>query len=62
LPAETWLRDYYSPLEKHIDRTRMEYIDDSKALSVLDDEQREIEMVKKNPSRYASVFFIMQKK
>ena len=62
LPAKTWLRDYYDPLEKHIEKIRMEYIDDPGALAVLDDEQKEIEMVKKNPVRYASVFYIMQKK
>jgi hypothetical protein len=37
------------------------YTDEPQALLELDKEQREIDMFKENPSRYGSVFFVMQK-
>lgn len=58
---ETWWREYYEPLEKRIQELRVKYSDDPEALAVLDKEQREVEMFKKNPETYGSVFFVMQK-
>ena len=58
---DTWWREYYSPLEKRIQELRIKYSDDSEALDVLDKEQREVNMFKRNPKMYGSVFFVMQK-
>jgi ubiquinone/menaquinone biosynthesis C-methylase UbiE len=61
LSQDTWWTEYYAPLEKRINEIRMKYIDKPNAFLELEDEQREIDMVKKNPSSYCSVFFVMQK-
>ena len=61
LPEDTWWTEYYGPLEKRIHEIRIKYTDEAKALLELDNEQREIDMFKKNPRLYGSVFFVMQK-
>ncbi len=61
LHEDTWWIEYYAPLEKRINEIRIKHADDPKALVALDNEQREIDMFKKNPRQYSSVFFIMKK-
>ncbi len=60
--AATWWQEYYAPLEDRIQELRARYHDDPQALAVLAAEEREVEMVKRSPERYASVFFVLQKK
>jgi len=62
LGEDTWWIEYYAPLEKRINEIRAKHAGDPKALVALDNDQREIDMFKKNPRRYGSVFFIMQKR
>ena len=62
LDEDIWWIEYYAPLEKRINEIRAKHTDDPKALVALDNDQREIDMVKKNPSLYKSVFFIMKKR
>ena len=62
LGADTWWVEYYAPLEKRINELRTKHANDPKALAVLDEEQREIDIFKKNPEHNSSVFFIMQKR
>lgn len=62
LPEDVWCTEYYEPLEKRINELRTKYSDNPKALKILDKEQQEIDMFKKNPEKYGSVFFVMQKK
>ena len=62
LNDDTWWMEYYAPLEKRINEIRIKHANDPKALAVLDEEQREIDIFKKNPGRYCSVFFIMKKR
>ena len=62
LPGDMWWKEYFDPLEKHINEIRREYSTDPAVLSVCDTEQREIDMVKKNPRQYGSAFFVMQKR
>ena len=57
-----WWAEYYNPLEKRINDVRKKYINDSRALLELDNEQQEIDMFKKNPKSNRSIFYIMQKK
>ena len=61
LPEDAWWIEYYGPLERRIQELRIKYIDDPEALKALDKKQNEIDMFKKNPKSYGSVFFIMQK-
>ena len=62
LPEDTWWIEYYAPLEKRIKELRAKYVDGPKALAVLDKDQQFIDIFKKNPRRYGSVLFIMQKR
>jgi len=62
LPSETWWIEYYAPLEKLVNRVRIKYADDPKALIALEEDQREIDMFKKNPGLYSSIFFVMGRK
>lgn len=61
ISGNIWLNEFYNPYEKRIHKLRVEYKDDTEALSFLDKEQLEIDKFKKNPSLHGSVFFIMQK-
>ena len=61
LPEDAWWTEYYGPLEKRIQELRMKYIHDQEALKALDKKQIEIDMFKKNPKSYGSVFIVMQK-
>ena len=60
--GETFWADYYIPLQKRINNLRIEYKEDKKALIALEKEQSEINMVKRDPSKFSSTFFIIQKK
>jgi len=62
LGEETWWNEYYAPLEKRIHEIRVKHADNPRAIAVLDAEQQEIDMFKKNPRRYCSVFFVMKKR
>lgn len=62
LNENTWWTEYYAPLEKRINEMRTEHADDPGTLAELDSDQREIDLFKKNPGRYCSVFFIMKKR
>jgi len=62
LPENAWWILYYGPLEKRIKKLHAKYADDPKALTILDKEQREIEMYKKYYKWYGSAFFVMQKR
>jgi hypothetical protein len=58
---DTWWCEYYGPLEKRIQELSIKYSDNPDALDVLDKEQQEVEMFKRNPKMFGSVFFVMQK-
>ena len=62
LHEDTWWIEYYAPLEKRINEIRTKHTDDPKAFVELDNDQRFIDVFKKNPRRYGSVFFIMKKR
>ena len=62
LHEDTWWIEYFAPLEKRINEIRTKHIDDPKVLAALDSDQQEIDMFKKNPGQYGSVFFIMKKR
>ena len=60
--GEAFWEDYYIPLQKRINNLRIEYRGDTRAQRALEKEQSEIDMVKRDPSRFNSTFFIIQKK
>ena len=62
LGEDTWWNEYYAPLEKRIHEIRMKHANNPKTIAVLDAEQREIEMVRQNPGRYCSVYFVTKKR
>jgi SAM-dependent methyltransferase len=62
LPEDSWLIEYYGPLEERIKNLRQKYTNDSDALAMLDKEHREIDLFTKYKRWYGSAFFIMQKR
>jgi SAM-dependent methyltransferase len=61
LPEDAWWHTYYGPLEKKIEKLRKKYVGDPAILTMLDEEQLEIDMFRKHSQWYGSVFFVMQK-
>ena len=61
LNEETWWTEYFAPLEKLIDSTRIKYAKDLKVLEALRNAQKEIDIFKKNPELNSSAFFVMKK-
>jgi SAM-dependent methyltransferase len=62
LPEDSWWVEYCGPLENRIQELRPRCINDSRALEVLDEEQREIDLSRKYHEWYGSAFFIMKKR
>jgi len=62
LPEDTFWTEYYGPLEQRIQALRPKYINDSRALEVLNKEQQEIDLSRKYHQWYSSAFFVMQKR
>ena len=61
LREDVWWIEYYGPLEKRVQELSAKYAEHPEILRVLDKKRNEIEMVKKNPRNYASVFFVMRR-
>ncbi|MFX1255336.1 MAG: class I SAM-dependent methyltransferase [Promethearchaeota archaeon] len=62
LSEAIWWVDYYEPLEKLINDTRIKCANEPNGLLEFANEEREINMIKKNPALFRSVFFVMQKR
>lgn len=62
LPVESWLNDYYGPMQARIDELRPKYWGNELALSVLDAAQSEIDGFKKCSSELGYEFFVARKK
>jgi len=61
LREDVWWIEYYGPLEKRVQELSAKYAEHPEILRVLDKKRNEIEIVKKNPRNYASVFFVMRR-
>lgn len=61
LTENTWWAEYYAPLEKFIQKTRIKPSDDPKLIEELQNARREIDMFKRHPKRYRSVYFVIKK-
>jgi len=61
LPEDAHWTEYYRPMEIRIKELRTEYRKNPGVLQMLRRRQNEIDMVKRNPKRFSSAFYIMQK-
>ncbi|HMA83142.1 MAG TPA: class I SAM-dependent methyltransferase, partial [Candidatus Thermoplasmatota archaeon] len=61
LPDSSWIKEYYTPLQKRIKILREKYVDNKKALSVFDVSQKEIDDYKKYSDFFGYEFFVMKK-
>lgn len=62
LGEDTWWTEYFAPLKKLVNGTRVKHDDDTKVLETLHSAQYEIRMFKKNPEHNSSVFSVMRKR
>ena len=61
LPRDAHWTEYYGPLEIRIEELRAKYRGNLRALRMLRKRQSEVDMVKRDPRKYSSGFYIMQK-
>ncbi|HEY79129.1 MAG TPA: class I SAM-dependent methyltransferase [Dehalococcoidia bacterium] len=61
LSKETWLAEYFAPLERWIAGSETRDTDDPKILEELHQARLELDMFKKYPERNSSVCFVMRK-
>jgi protein-S-isoprenylcysteine O-methyltransferase Ste14/ubiquinone/menaquinone biosynthesis C-methylase UbiE len=61
LPEDAHWTEYYRPLEIRVKELRAKYKSNPGALRILRKHQNEIDMVKRNPRKYSSAFYVMQK-
>ena len=61
LPEDAWWTEFYRPLEKRIGDLHKRCENDPEALKLLKKFQNEIDMVKENPRKFTSAFYIIQK-
>jgi len=62
LDIDTWWNEYFVPLEKLVNKTRIKYAEGWEAPKALQQAQREIDMFRRNPERNTSVCFVMKRK
>jgi len=62
LDEETWWTEYYGPLERRLRELHKQYERDSDRLKVIEAEELEVDMVKRDRGLMRSVFLVMQKK
>ena len=61
LPINAWWTEFFRPLERRINDLRHKYENDSEDIKLLNKFQNEIIMVKENPQKFGSAFYIIQK-
>jgi ubiquinone/menaquinone biosynthesis C-methylase UbiE len=61
LPEDAWWVEYYHPLEERLTRLRAKYAGDADALAMIEASQSEIDLLRKFPGWYSSVFFLLKK-
>jgi SAM-dependent methyltransferase len=62
ITRDEWWEVYFAPLEERIGELRGKYSGRPEAMAVLDEKQKDVDMVKTGAEGYGSVFYIMQKK
>jgi len=61
LPEDAWWDLYYNPLEKRLKKLETKYKNNTKALEMINEEYKEINLFRKYNEWYGSVFYVMQK-
>jgi SAM-dependent methyltransferase len=61
LPEDFWWKEYYKPLQNRLDTLRDKYKGDPRALRMVENQQREVDLYKKHSHWYGSVYVLMQK-
>lgn len=61
LPEDAWWTEYYGPLEIRLKELRRKYQNDLEAQKIIQKHQDEVDMVKANPKKFGSIFYILQK-
>jgi ubiquinone/menaquinone biosynthesis C-methylase UbiE len=61
LSEDIWRTEYFAPLEKLVAESQASHTDEPHALEELNQARRELEMLKNDPERSKSVYFVMQK-
>ncbi len=61
LPADAWWTEFYEPMEEKMGALLHKYKKSSAALKLLKQYKSEMDMVKKNPRDFSSVFYLMKK-
>jgi ubiquinone/menaquinone biosynthesis C-methylase UbiE len=61
IPESSWWKNYYNFIEQKLTKLKEKYKGDKKALSVLEMEQKEIDIYRKYSAYYGYVFYLMQK-
>jgi len=61
LPETFWWDEYFGPLVERVRALRAKHAGDAAALAVLDREEREAELYRRNAGWYGSGFFVMRK-
>jgi len=61
LPEDFWWVEYYARLEARIQALRVQYTADPSCQRLLDREQQEVDLYKRNSRWYGSAFLVMQK-
>ena len=61
LPEDAWWDLYYNPLEKRLKKLEIKYKNNTKALEMINEEYKEINLFRKYNEWYGSVFYVMQK-
>ena len=61
LDKRVWWDKYFGPMERFINKVRNKNADDETVLSLLRNEQEEIDNFGKNPERYCSVFIALRR-
>jgi len=62
LPKSSWIDNYYTPMEKRITELKKKYSDNTVALQVFAECEKEIKMYQTYSDYFGYEFFIMQKK
>jgi ubiquinone/menaquinone biosynthesis C-methylase UbiE len=60
IPESDWWTDYYHPIEEKLTVLREKYRSNAKAMAVLEEEQKEIDLFKSYSACYGYVFYLMQ--
>jgi len=62
LDENVWRNEYYTPLDEQLNKLREKHIGTSATLKEMENDQHEIDALKREPENYRSVFFVMRKR